>query len=279
MSIWDIKVLYLGRITMPFSTMLSICYAFGNPKITEDFMISAPYLGFLLQCEGHNIVVDTGISEKYIVDGKAWAGLAAEGGKSYVEKALAKENVNSTDVETVIYTHLHNDHAGNCSLFNNANHIFQKHEWQNLLEPLPIQNVNKDYDLEIIKELRSLNCLKVDGDVELINGIRVYKTPGHTRGSQSVAVNTQKGVVVLVGDLLTSYISAFPYLTEIIDMEGRRHSVPPATAVFGHAIPSRITYDFYDFYDSVNKVKAIASRNEPGFIIPGHETSLVLTGI
>ena len=279
MSTWNIKVLYLGKITMPFSTMLSVYYAFGAPSPPEDFTISAPYLGFLLQCDGHNIIVDTGISEKFIVGGKAWAGLPAEGGKAYLEKALAKEGLSPADIEMVIYTHLHNDHAANSSLFTNAVIIFQKDEWQNLLDPLPVQNLRKDYDVDLIDELKSSKCFKVDGDFELIDGIKLDKTPGHTLGSQSVAINTRKGVVVLVGDLLPSYISAFPYLTEIMDMEGCKHSVPPAPAVFGPAIPSQITYDFYAFYDSVYKVKAIASRDEPGFIIPGHETSLVVTGI
>jgi len=279
MSVWDIKVLYLGKITMPFSTMLSIHYPFGAPSVAEDFTIGGPYLGFLLQRDGHNILVDTGISEKFIVDGKAWSGLPAEGGKSYVQKALSKEGLSPADIEIVIYTHLHNDHAGNCSLFTNADIIFQKDEWQNLLDPLPVQNVRRDYDPALIEELKSAKCFKVDGDFELMDGIRLYKTPGHTLGSQSVAVSTRKGVVVLVGDLVTSYISAFPYLKEMTDMEGRKHTIPPAPAAFGPAIPGSITYDFYAFYDSVYKVKAIASRDEPGFIIPGHETSLVVTGI
>jgi len=279
MNPWNIKVLYLGKITMPFSTMISVHYPFNAPKVTEDFTIGGPYLGFLLQRGDRNIVVDTGISEKFFIDGKAWAGLPAEGGKSYVLKALSKEGIRPEDIEMVVYTHLHNDHAANCGLFTNAKIIFQKDEWQNLLDPLPAQKVRKDYDPDLIDELRSANCIKVDGDIELTDGVKLYKTPGHTVGSQSVAVNTNKGVVVLVGDLLTSYISAFPYLKEIMDMEGRKHPIPAAPEAFGQGIPGGITYDFYSFYASLNKVKTIASRYEPGFIIPGHETSLVLTGI
>ena len=271
--------MYLGKITMPFSTMLSITYAIGAPKIEEDFTIDGAYLGFLLQRKGHNIVVDTGISEKFIVDGKAWAGLPAEGGRAFLEKALANEGLSPADIEVVIYTHLHNDHAANSGIFTNAVKIFQKDEWLNLLNPLPVQNVRRDYDPDVIDEFKSGKCFKVDGDFELMDGIKLFKTPGHTLGSQSVAVQTEKGVVVLVGDLLTINIAAFPYLTEIVDMEGRSHSVPPAPAVFEAAIPSNLIYDFYAFYDSVYKVKAIASRDEPGFIIPGHEPSLLVTGI
>jgi N-acyl homoserine lactone hydrolase len=279
MNTWDIKVLYLGKIKMPFSTMLSFHYQFGAPKVTEDFTISGPYLGFLLQCKGRNIVVDTGISEKFFVDGKAWAGLPAEGGKSYVLKALSKEGLRPEDIEMVVYTHLHNDHAGNCGLFTNAEIIFQKDEWQNLLDPLPLQKVRRDYDPDLIDELRALKCIKVEGDIELTDGVKLYKTQGHTIGSQSIGVNTSKGVVVLVGDLLTSHISAFPHLKEITDMEGRKHNLPPAPEAFKQGIPGALTCDFYSFYAGLDKIKMIASRYEPGFIIPGHETSLVLTGI
>ena len=280
MNTWDIKVLLLGKITMPFSTMLAIHYPFGAPKVEEDFQIEGPYLGFLLQREGRNIMVDTGISEKFFVDGKAWMGLPAEGGEDYVLEALKKEGLGTGDIDTVIYTHLHNDHAGNCHLFKKADLIFQRDEWQNLLNRLPAQEVRRDYDPDLIDELKAANCYRIDGDIELVDGIRIYKTPGHTRGSQSVAVNTGKGVVVLLGDLLTSYISAFPRMGEITDMKGVKRRVPPAPEAFGdQGIPGGITYDFYDFYDSLNKVKAIASRDAPGFIIPGHETSLVITGI
>jgi N-acyl homoserine lactone hydrolase len=279
LKIWQIKVLYLGKITMQFSKMMSVFYPLGPPPIEEDFTIDAPYLGFLLQSDGRNILVDSGISEKFIVNGKAWGGLPAEGGKAYLEKALAKEGVAPQEIKSVIFTHLHNDHAANSALFKQASFIFQQDEWLNLLDPLPVQNVRRDYDPDLINELKSVRCCRIEGDIEFTDGIRIYKTPGHSRGSQSVAVNTKKGVVVLVGDTFPSNVTAFPYLTELTDMEGKKHGIPPAPAVYGQALPSAITYDFYAFYESVNKIMSIASRPEPGFIIPGHETSLMLTGI
>lgn len=279
MNIWDIKVLLLGKITMPFSTMLAVHYPFGEPAVERDFSISAPFLGFLVQRPGRNIMVDTGISEKFIIDGKAWSGLPAEGGQSHVIEALEKEGLTPGDIHTVIYTHLHNDHAGNCSLFPEAEFLFQKDEWQNLIDPLPVQKLRRDYDPDIIEELKSLKCNKIDGDLRLCDGLDIYKTPGHTRGGQSVAVNTEKGMVVLVGDLFTSNISAFPYLGQLVDMDGHTHEIPPAPEGMEMGIPGSITYDFYSFYDSIAKVRTIAARNEPGFIIPGHETSLLVTGI
>jgi len=273
MRIWNVKVLNYGKITLPMSALWTALL----PPL-QDFSMVVPYPGFLLQSEGENILIDTGISEKFIIDGKAWGSYPAEGGKAYVEKALAKEGLKPADIKTVIYTHLHNDHAGNCELFKDATIIFQKAEWANLLDPLPIQNTRRDYDPSIIAELRSLRILKVDGDFDLREGITIYKTPGHTQGSQSIAVNTKRGTAIFVGDIANFYKNIFPHTTEITSLDGSKHSLPDVPDIYGEALPSSLTYNFYDFYDSVRKIKAIASRDEPGFIVPGHEPSLVLAG-
>jgi len=271
MTTWNVKVLYYGKITLPKAAL--------TPNLDADLTIDIPYLGFLLQSEGHNILVDTGISDSFIVDGKAWGGWPAQAGRAYLEKALAEAKVSPKDIETVIYTHLHNDHAANCSLFKNARVIAQKDEWETLLDPLPVMNVRKDYDPGLISELASVNLLKVEGDFELTDGIKVFKTPGHSPGSQSVAVNTKKGVVAIVGDQFHLSCMAFPKQTELIDMEGKKHSITPAPDIYGSTYPSSLVYNYYDWYDSGYKIKAVVSAYEPGFIIGGHEPSLMVTGV
>ncbi|MBU2549287.1 MAG: N-acyl homoserine lactonase family protein [Proteobacteria bacterium] len=275
MKTWDVKVLYLGNIT----ANLSFIWPAGMPPLEEDFAMSAPYLGFLLQGPGRNILIDTGISEKFIVDGKAWGALPAEGGRNFMLQALEKEGLGPGEIDTVVYTHLHNDHAANCRLFEKARVVFQKDEWLNLMSPLPVQKLRGDYDPAVIEELEGMKKLPVSGDFDLEDGIRLFKTPGHSLGSQSVAVNTRKGVVVFVGDLCLFNFMAFPGTTEITGMDGRSHPIPAAPPALGPAVPHSIIYNFFDYYDSIYKIKAVASRDEPGFIIPGHEPSLIVTGI
>jgi N-acyl homoserine lactone hydrolase len=272
---WQIKVLYYGKIT----ANVSMIWPAGMPPLQEDFEMSAPYLGFLLKSRERNILVDTGINDGFIVDGKAWGALPAEGGARFVEKALEKEGLKPEDIETVILTHLHNDHAGNCHLFTDARIVFQKDEWTNFMNPIPQQLPRGDYDFGIVDKLKSLNMIMVDGDIELADGIKLYKTPGHSLGSQVAAVNTKKGTVVLLGDLCLFYFMVFPKTTEIMSMEGKTYSIPSAPASLGAAVPSSIIYDMFSFYDSVAKVKAIATKDKPGYIIPGHEPSLIVTGI
>ena len=270
-ELWKIKVLFYGKIRVPKSVV--------TPGLDPDLTLDGPYLGFLLQTSKRNVLVDTGISEKFIVDGKAWGGFAAEAGSSYVLKALAETGVAPEDIDTVIFTHLHNDHAGNLAPFRGARLIFQKEEWRTLLDPLPVMQVRKDYDPSIIDQLRGMNYLLVEGDLELADGIKLYKTPGHTPGSQSIAVQTEKGLRVLVGDHWHHFFNGFSQLTELTDIYGKTHRITPAPAVYGPFIPTTIVYNHYDWYESGYKLMALIGTGGPECVLPGHETSLVSRGV
>lgn len=267
MSEWNIKVLYYGKITAPKGV--------ATPGLDLDLVLDWPYLGFLLQRGNRNILVDSGISEKFIVGGKAWGGLPAEGGIEFLRKAIADSGLTPEDIETVVYTHLHNDHAANAHIFKNAKLIFQKEEWKTLLDPLPVMKLRKDYDPDLIDELKRMNCLMVEGNFELTDGIRIFKTPGHTPGSQSIAVKTEEGVKVIVGDQWICLFNGFSKQKTLIDMDGKKHKITPAPDIHGEFIASSIIYDYYDWYDSSYMIKALMEDDRPEFCFPGHEPSLL----
>jgi glyoxylase-like metal-dependent hydrolase (beta-lactamase superfamily II) len=219
-------------------------------------------------------LVDCGINDKFIVNGKAWGGFPAEAGRSYVEKALQKNGVTPGQIEMVIYTHLHNDHAGNCDLFPKAKHVFQKDEWINLLDPVPAQRARRDYDLDVAPLLVKLDTIKINGDVEILPGVKLYKAPGHSLGSQLVTVETAKGTMVILGDLCLTYCHIFPETDKLIDLEGNTRKVKPNVELYGPAIPFFGVYDYFDWYDSVYKAKALC-QGRRDFVLPGHETELV----
>lgn len=271
MSTWQIKVLYYGKITLPKSALTA--------NLDANLVLDVPYLGFLLQRGKKNILVDTGISDSFIINGKAWGGYPAQAGRAYLEKSLADARVDPLDIDTILFTHLHNDHAANTTMFKKARLIFQKDEWRDLLDPLPVMNIRRDYDPTLIGELKTMDCLKVDGEFEVTDGIRIYKTPGHTAGSMSIAVQTKKGVQVIVGDHFHLYCMAFSKQDEIMDMNGKKHKITPAPDVYGPFIPSTLIYNYYAYYDSSYKIKAILGNYSPEFIIPGHEPSLLVTGV
>jgi N-acyl homoserine lactone hydrolase len=255
---------------------------FGTIDVTKELVttgldiglpFTSPYLGFYLTDGKCKVLVDTGINDSYIVDGKAWGGLPAQGGEALVLKALEEIGVSPKDIDIVIYTHLHNDHAGNSHLFRGAVHIFQDAEWKELLDPLPSMLIRRDYDQDVISIFKDMNCQRVTGDVEILDGIRLIMTPGHTKGCQCLLVSTRDGTYILVGDTIHVLPIAFPQMSEWLQMDGSVLSITPAPKHWGPAVPPSIIYDHYAWYRSIYRIHALLRA--PEFLIPGHESSVV----
>ncbi len=265
MTKWVIHPLVFGTIEVK-KEQLTTGLDIGLP-------LRVPYLGFYLTDGRQQILCDTGINAKYIVDGKAWAGSPAEGGEQWVLKALAKEGVAPADISTVIYSHLHNDHAGNCHLFPHARHVFQEAEWKELLDPLPSMMIRGDFDQSLIPEMKNLNCQRVVGDVELLEGLFLIHTPGHTAGSQCLLVSTKKGTYIIAGDTVHVLPIAFPAMTEMTLMDGAKLKITPAPRHWGPAVPSSLVYDHYAWYRSIYRLQSLLRGAD--YLIGGHEPSAV----
>jgi N-acyl homoserine lactone hydrolase len=138
--------------------------------------------------------------------------------------------------------------------------------------------IRRDYDLEAIPELEKTNLVLINGDLEVTDGVRLFTTPGHTPGHQGVAVNTKKGVVAIVADQYHLACMAFPKMTEMVDMEGKKHKITPVPDIYGPFFPHNIIYNHYDWYDSAYKIKAIVEKYEPYYVLCGHEPSQVYIG-
>ena len=187
MSLYSITPLHLGDITRPKSNMI---YGYEGKEVL-DFPLIAYYL------EGeHRILVDTGGS----APGSA-AGMRAAPYKrspeQEIDRALGSIGVAPRDIEYVILTHLHWDHAANNHFFPGAALFCQMIEFDSLDNS---ENAKKGYDIDYI---RSFKYELIDGDAELFDGVSVRLMPGHTPGMQCVAVDTNAGKVVLSGDLIT----------------------------------------------------------------------------
>lgn len=269
---WSIRVLNYGYMPCDKGKL--------TPGYDDGLMLKIPFNGFLLQNGEQNIVVDTGVNEGFFKNGGGWGGNTPVAGSKMVLAALEKEGVTPDDIDMVIYTHLHNDHAGNCHLFPNAVAVYQKDEYDNLVNPLPTQVAGREFDFDVIGRLAGLKKkLVVDGDIELANGLKLYKTPGHTKGSQTVYVPTEKGPRLIIGDILARYYTIFPDMTEMIQQDGSVLMITPMPCDICPVYVSGLIYDHFAFFDSYNKLKALVPNMEPKYFLPGHEPSLQYTGV
>ena len=206
------------------------------------------------------------------LDGKAWADSPAEGGNQFVLDALKGEGLTPDDIEIVMYTHLHNDHAGGMLLFPNSQHLFQRDEYYNMLHPLPTQKIRRDYDPRTPGDLAQIkNVRMIDGDFDMGNGIRLFKVPGHSLGGMAIQVQTAEGKYVITGDMPHIAQSLFPQMDKMEVIGGEIVDITPAPENWGPFILNSVIYDHYACYDSFNKIMMLAEREEPKWFLTGHD--------
>ena len=97
------------------------------------------------------------------------------------------------EVALVVNTHLHFDHCGGNRLFPGIPIHVQRRELEAAREP--------DYTIPEWVEFEGATYVELDGEAEIVPGVRVLPTPGHTPGHQSVLVDTDDGLVVVAGDV------------------------------------------------------------------------------
>ncbi len=164
----------------------------------------------LVQTGTQNVLIDTGYGSK--IPPKQRAIFAIEPGEPLVEN-LRTLGVAPEQIDVVILTHLHFDHAGGATrldengqlvdTFPNARYIVQKREWEIAVAQLP--ELVAAYPLENILPLENTGRLTfIDGDVEIIPGFRALVTGGHTAAHMSVVIASAGQTAVYLADICPS---------------------------------------------------------------------------
>ena len=140
--------------------------------------------GFVVHHSEGPVLVDTGVGV-----GRADIDSAFSPVQHSVNGTLGRVGVDRYDVRMVINSHLHFDHCGNNRLFPGIAHVVQRAEYD--------QADEEGYTIPEWVDFRGSEWELVDGEVEVLPGIRVMPTPGHTPGHQSVVVTQSEGVDVI----------------------------------------------------------------------------------
>jgi len=109
-------------------------------------------------------------------------------------RPLSEQDFDLAGIDIVVNTHLHFDHCGGNHLFAGRPIYVQRRE-------LDDARSEDDYTIREWVEAPGVRYVPVDGELELLPGLRLVPAPGHTRGMQVVVVETGGRPVVVGGDV------------------------------------------------------------------------------
>ena len=166
------------------------------------------------------------------------------------QEALAPLGIKPEEIDTLIVTHLHYDHAGGLHLFPNATLHMQALEMAYATGPCMCHDTLKmpftaTHICEAVQRLYSGKVIFHDGEAEVAEGVTVHCVGGHSRGLQIVRVRTEAGWLVLASDAAHYYEN----------FQARK--------------PFPIVVDLENMLEGFNTLESLASH--PDLIIPGHD--------
>jgi len=160
----------------------------------------------LVEAGGKRILVETGTGLGMTARDRDIKGV--EGGDPVA--ALEAVGEDPDRIDFVVVSHLHYDHAGGMvgsdghPAFRNARYVVQRDEAQAARgDELRLAGIMERDQLEVVQAAGQL--AEVYGDVELVEGVTVTRTGGHTRGSQAVLLgraDTAGEHGIFFGDLI-----------------------------------------------------------------------------
>jgi len=170
----------------------------------------------LVRTGKQNILVETGIGDKF---GPKLTDIYGVEHTTTLPAELKKRGLEPSDIAIVINTHLHFDHCGwNTQVkdgqivptFPNARYYIQRGEWEHACNPSDRDHASyvEDFFMPAQAQTEFL-----DGDREIVPGVRVELVPGHTRHMQCVRVESEGQLCYFISDLVpTQAHLSYPWI-------------------------------------------------------------------
>lgn len=198
-----------------FGTVPKVLWEKSNPP--DDLnRIPMEARALLLKSKNKNILIDCGNGSDFTA--KYGEKLGGKFSQMYgvndqgvsLLNSLKKHSVNPEDIDSVILTHLHFDHAGGATCerdgkiaptFPNAKYFIQKKNLETAQKP----NIREkaSYLNPNFEPLLSSGCVEiVDGNQEILPSIHTWVSNGHTKGHQCILISDKQQSLFYCGDLI-----------------------------------------------------------------------------
>jgi len=216
----------------------------GDP---HDESMPLDYYVWAIVGESRAFVVDSGFDEK----------TASVRGRSIlnpIDTGLKQLGIHANEVEDVIVTHMHYDHAGNRDLFPRARYHIQDREMayctgRCMCHTMLRTTFEPDDVKAMVGRVFEGRVQFHDGVSQLAPGLGLHWVGGHTGGLQVVRVHTERGWVVLASDASHLY------------------------ANMNEARPFPIVYNVADMLEGYGTLHRLA--DSPMHVIPGHDPGVL----
>jgi len=195
----------------------------------------AVVFGFAIDHPDGVIVVDTGVGR-----GNAFVDEVYRPSVLDLAQGLAAVHLDPTRVMAIVNSHLHFDHCG-------QNPVFYGSEVPVYVQAEEVEAARERfYTVDEWAAVPDRQLRAVRGDEELVDGVRVLATPGHTRGHQSVVIEAQDDVVVIAAQAVwdvsefederasDANVDAPALLEAAVALIRRLKALDPVTAYFSH---------------------------------------------
>lgn len=214
-GLWDVNIISGGHFALDggamFGTVPKVVWSKVYPCDADNQITMATnclLIQGVVNGKKEIIVVDNGNGDKE--DDTFMARFKFEG-RGVLDAELLRFGVRPEDVTCCILTHLHFDHAGGSTRFDdtgalipsfpNARYIVQKQDFDDARSPhLRVRASYLPKNWEPLVERNLLETL--EGPAEIFPGISVRLAPGHIKGLQSVLVTGEGKTILFTADLI-----------------------------------------------------------------------------
>lgn len=208
---FEIHLVSAGRWKQDGGTMFGVVpKVLWQREVTPDDnnLINAICIAAVVRHKGRIIVCETGIGTKLPEKRLAQAAVREPDG---LLQSLMRLGIHRDEVDIVTGTHLHWDHAGGLTrvgsngsvelTFPKAKHFFQRAEFEFAQQP-DIRSGSGFVEDDFLPVAEAGLLETVEGDVEIVPGLELRLTGGHTPGHQVVLFRAGELACVFTGDLV-----------------------------------------------------------------------------